>query len=167
MTDLKHLADLADDLFGAQGRVAELESDLKDAQARVRQLSQFDIPDAMDDVGLTELATSSGLEISVTDDVKAGNLKRPAGLAWLRKIGEAGCIKTGVAVPFTAGSEADADTFLARLAGEGIAATKSAEVNHMTLKSIIRQKLKEGVEVPLDVLGAMQLRKAAVKLVKK
>lgn len=167
MTDIKQLSDLADELFAAQTRVEELQAELKAAQQAVQRLAEFTIPEAMDDLGVTELKTSSGLVVTVGDEVKAGDLKRPDGLAWLRKIGEGGAIKTMVGVPFSAGSEADADQFVERLAGEGFAATKTAAVNHMTLKSIIRKKLQEGEEVPMEQLNAHQFRQARVKPAKK
>lgn len=165
--DIKQLSELADELFDAQTKVSELEADLKAAQKNVQRLSEFTIPEAMDTLGVTELKTTSGLIVEVGDSIKAGNLKRADGLKWLREIGEGGCIKTLVGVPFTAGSEADADEFVERLAGEGLAAKKTAEVNHMTLKSIIKRLLEAGEEVPMETLGAFQFRQATVKPAKK
>jgi len=165
--DIQQLTALADDLFNAQTRVTELEAELKTAQKEAQRLAEFAIPEAMDTLGVTELKTTSGLIVEVGDSIKAGNLKRPDGLEWLRGIGEGGSIKTLVGVPFTAGSEADADEFVERLAGEGLAAKKTAEVNHMTLKSIIKRKLEEGEDVPMELLGAFQFRQATVKPAKK
>lgn len=163
MTDINTLTMLADELFDAEAEVQRLNAELQTAQKKVQRLSEIDIPEAMDDLGVDEIKTKSGLTVKVSDDVKAGNLKRLPGLSWLREHGEGGCIKTNVLVPFAKGSDADADEFLERLRGEGIAAEKSAEVNHMTLKSIIRKKLEAGEEVPLEILGAFQFRKAKIE----
>lgn len=161
--NLGRLSELAEELVRAQEAVEDAEDVLKTAQRRVRQLAQFDLPEAMDDVGMAEFKTASGLVVTVKDDVQAGDLKRYDGLEWLRAEGEAGCIKTLVGIPFTAGSAADADELVERLAGEGIAATKTEVVNNQTLKALIRRKLADGVDVPMQSLGANPIRVARVK----
>ena len=160
---IAHLTALAEELFSVEADVARLNEELKTAQRRAQSLTEHEIPEAMDTAGVQDITTMSGLVIEVKDEVKAGDLKKPTGLDWLRTIGEAGCIKTAVTVPFATGSENDADEFVERLSGEGILATKAAVVNHMTLKSIIRKKLEDGVDVPMADLGAFQFRKASVK----
>jgi len=162
VTPIAHLTALADELFDLEAKVTELQDDLKTAQRRVQTLTEHDIPEAMDTAGVETITLKTGLSVVVTDDVKAGDLKRADGLEWLRKNGEGGCIKTAVTVPFATGSDADADEFLERLAGEGLLATKAASVHNQTLKSIIRKLLAEGVDVPMKDLGAFPLRKAKV-----
>lgn len=168
MTELKDVARMADDLFAAQTRVTELELELKAAQGKVRQLQEFDIPEAMDDLEMDELKTKSGLVIKVADKLNAKKLTQvhAQALEWLRQNDQAGLIKTNVAVPFVAGHEDEADALVERLAGEGIAAQKGMEVHHSSLSAALKRMLADGVEIP-DFMGAHQRRVASVNPVKK
>lgn len=168
MDNMKRLSQLADELFAEEAKVAELQADLKAAQKRVQKLAEFDIPELMDDLGVTELKTTSGLRVEVAEKLHAKKLTEAhvQALEWLRQHNQGGLIKTLVGVPFSAGSESDADQLVDRLAGEGIAAQKSVEVHHSSLAAALRTMLEQGEEIP-DYMGAYQRRVAAVKPTKK
>ena len=168
MTDLNEISSLAEKLFAAQLAVVELEADLKEAQRLVLQLGEHDLPEAMDDVGLKTLDTAGGLVVKVSNKLHAKKLTQAHGKAldWLREHGNAGLIKTQVAVPFTAGSESDAEALLNRLAGEGFVASKASSVHHSSLSSVLTKMLEEGEEIP-DFMGAHQVTKALVTPSKK
>jgi hypothetical protein len=65
-------------------------------------------------------------------------------------------------VPFTAGSEADADELVEQLSGDGIASTKSLSVHQSSNASAIASMLKEGIDVPIKLLRGYQKRVAKV-----
>ena len=163
MTDLKDIAALAEKLFDAEAKVAEMAADLKEAQRAVRQLAEHDLPEAMEDVGLTELKTASGLIVKVANVLNAKKLTQAhaKALDWLRDNDQGGLIKTLVAVPFSTGNESDADQLVERLAGEGIAAAKNMEVHHSSLGAALRKMLEDGTEIP-DYMGAYQVTAAKV-----
>lgn len=168
-TELKELAKLADQLFEAQTKAAELTADLQVQNKIVQRLAEFDIPEAMEDVGVDSLTTNTGLVIKVDDKLHAKKLTQAHGKAldWLREHDQGGLIKTLVGIPFTAGSESDADELVDRLSGEGIMAAKSCEVHHSSLAATLRKMLEDGEEIPLELLGAYQRRVATVKPAKK
>lgn len=168
MTDLKDIAAIAEKLFNAKAKVAEIEADLKEAQRVVRQLEEHDLPTAMEDIGLSEVKTESGLVVKVKNDLHAKKLTQAHGKAldWLRDNAQGGLIKTEVAVPFTAGSEDDADHLVERLSGEGIACAKAMSVHHSSLGAALRKMLEDGTEIP-DFMGAYQVTKASVTPAKK
>lgn len=167
-TDLKTISELADKLFSAQAKVSEMEADLKEAQRAVRQLAEHDLPEAMEDVGLKTLETSSGLIVKIDNKLNAKKLTQAHGKAldWLREHKQGGLIKTNVAIPFMSGSEADADALVERLGGEGIACSKSSEVHHSSLGSALRTLLEAGEEIP-EYMGAYQVTAAKVTPSKK
>ena len=164
MNDIAKLTELADQLFEAQTKVVEMEADLKEAQRAVRQLEEHDLPEAMSDMGVEELKTSTGLVVTVKTDLHAKKLTQAheRALAWLRDRGQGGLIKTLVGVPFTAGSEADADQLVDRLQGDGILAMKTMEVHHSSLGAALRKIREAGEDVP-DFLGAYEVTKAKVR----
>jgi hypothetical protein len=169
MDGLARLSQLAEDLFDAEAEVTRLEAEKKTAQGKVKNLSEFVIPEAMLDLGMDMIITKSGLKVMVEDKLSAKKLTQvhAAALKWLRDNDQAGLIKTVVGVPFTAGSETDADELVEQLSGEGLAAIKSVEVHHSSLAAAIRQMLKDGIEVPMDLLGGYQRRVATIDTKKK
>ena len=162
---LTRLSQLSDDLYDAEAKVAQLAADLKVAQGKVKSLTEFDIPELMDTLEMAAFTTKAGDSISVADKLSAKKLtqKHAAALEWLRANDQAGLIKTLVGIPFTAGSEGDADELVEQLAGEGLAAIKSMEVHHSSLAAAIKQMLKDGVDVPMELLGGYQRRVAIVE----
>ncbi len=171
MTDdgLARLSKLADEQFDAETQVAIIEAQLRAAQKKVRDLSEFKIPELMDELEVTTFKTKSGVSIEVVDKLSARKLTQahaPA-LEWLRDNDQGGLIKTLVGVPFTAGSESDADDLVEQLSGQGILATKNVEVNPASLKSAITTMKTEGVDVPLKLLGAFERRVAKVEAKKR
>lgn len=169
MDGLSRLSQLAEDLFDAETDVVNKAAELKAAQGKVKNLSEFVIPEVMLDLGMDMIITKSGLQVKVEDKLSAKKLTQNhvAALQWLRDNNQAGLIKTVVGVPFTAGSETDADELVEQLSGEGLAAVKNIEVHHSSLAGAIRQMLKDGIDVPIDLLGGYQKRVATIDTKKK
>lgn len=169
MDGLALLSQLAEDLFDAEAEVIRLEAEKQVATNKVKSLSEFTIPEAMLDLGMDVIVTKSGLKVEVKDKLSAKKLTQnhAAALQWLRDNDQGGLIKTMVGVPFTAGSEHDADELVEELAGQGLAAIKSTEVHHSSLTAAIRQMLKEGIDVPMKLLRGYQTRVATIETKKK
>ena len=171
MTDdgLTRLSQLADDLFDAETSVSVLEAQLRSAQKAVQELAEFSIPELMDELEMESFKTKSGVSVDVKDKLSAKKLtqKHSEALEWLRTHDQGGLIKTLVGVPFTAGSESDANELVEELAGQGFAASKTMEVHHSSLKAAIKSMLDDGIDVPMDLLGGYQRRVATVSAKKR
>lgn len=169
MDGLARLSQLADDLFDAETDVNRLEAEKKVATDKVKSLSEFVIPEAMEELGMDVIVTKSGLKVEVENKLSAKKLTHlhAAALQWLRDNDQGGLIKTMVGVPFSAGSEGDADELVEQLSGEGLAAIKSVEVHHSSLAAAIRTMLEEGVDVPMKLLRGFQRRVASIDTKKK
>jgi hypothetical protein len=151
-------------MFDAETEVSIIEAQLRAAQKKVQNLSEFQIPELMDELELTAFKTKSGVSVEVEDKLSAGKLTQanPDALKWLRENDQGGLIKTLVSVPFTAGSEADADELVEELSGNGILSVKSMEVHQSSNKAAIKSMLKEGIDVPIKLLKGYQRRVAKV-----
>jgi len=161
---LARLSKLAEELFDAESDVVAKQAEVDAAKAKVASISERRIPELMDHLGLELFKTSSGLKVTVKTKLHARQLtqKHCAALQWLRDNGEGGLIKTIVGIPFTQGSESDADALVDQLAGEGFVATKEMKVNAASLSATLRSKMEEGVEVDLELMGGHQQRVAKV-----
>jgi hypothetical protein len=164
---LAQLAILAAEQFAAEVEVARIDQELADAKAKLRDIAWNQVPELMDKLGMREFTTNAGLKIKVSDDVRCGVIKSPPALKWLRDNGLGGLIKSRVTVPFSKGSEADADALVDKLQGEGMAATCTQEVHNQTMQSTIKGLLEEGKDVPLDLFGAHMQSRAKVEPAKK
>ena len=166
MTDdgLTRLSKLADDLFDAETEVSIIEAQLRSAQKKVKNLAEFELPELMDELEVSSFKTKSGVSVEAEDKLSAGKLTQanPDALQWLRDNDQGGLIKTLVSVPFTAGSEADADELVEELSGNGILSVKSMEVHQSSNKAAIKSMLKEGIDVPIKLLKGYQRRVAKV-----
>lgn len=151
---LLRLSTLADYLADAYADVARIEAELASAQQEVRSLSEVRIPELMEELGQTTIRTTSGVKLSVAQKVRCGDLKRADGLAWLRKNGLAGLIKSEVVVPFAKGGDAGAHKLVERLEDLGLTSWLTQRVQWNTLAATIRGQLEDGVDVPLETLGA-------------
>lgn len=149
------LKKLADQLEALRDEADEIAAQHKIVSQKIAQLEEHRLPELMEELELEEFKTASGFKLAIDTDLKAKQLNEShlAALQWLREHNEGGLIKTNVKVPFAAGSEADADALVDRLAGENIVAMKGVEVKAASLKAAVRRMLKQGKPVPLKTLG--------------
>ena len=163
MDKLAQIAAKAAELNDAESDIDRLEEELKAAKKRAERIAEHELPELMADVEMEELTVAGGFVVKVENNLHAKKRTHAhaQALQWLRDNDQGGLIKTVVGVPFTAGSEADADELVERLGGEGIAAAKAVEVNASSLAAALRRLRKDGVDLP-DYLGHYEVTVAKV-----
>lgn len=162
-TDLAVLADKAEEQATAEEAVAAAKKVLQNAEDDLRQISWFDIPEIMDRLHLEKFKTSTGLEINVVEDIRANPPKdqKPAAYAWLRDNGHGRVLKRTVKLDFAAGDGAKADALVQLLADSGYKDVSDIENAHfMTLSALVREVLKDGGELPMELLGVFRQRRS-------
>jgi hypothetical protein len=140
--------------------VQQAENALATAQAALRQVQEIDLPDAMLAAGCKAFTLDSGDSIKVVEGISASLSaeKRVAACAWLRDHGYGDLVSDDVTLSFGKGQEDKARALAVELIGRVV-----TNVNTGTLKALIREKMEEGVDMPLDTLGAYLWRKAEIK----
>lgn len=93
-------------------------------------------------------------------------LRRTQALVWLRKNGGAALLKNKLTAEFGKGEEKAAKEFEKQIGKQGYKVKRDENVNFQTLNSFIREKLKEGVEVPVEPFALFNGHKAEIKLKK-
>lgn len=159
---LKRLSNLAETHAALELLVDNRENEIHTLKRDRDHIAEQQIPELMEELGIAEFKTTSGLTITVGDKVRCGVLKNAKGLAWLREHGHGGLVKTAVTVPFARGGEDAAVQLVDRLEGEGLKATAESHVHNQTLGSAVDAMLKDGEDVPLELLGAYLQRRAKV-----
>lgn len=162
--ELSRLSNLASEQAAAEAEVARLEGELTKARERLRDFAERQVPELMDSIGIEEFKTSSGLKIKVDETIRAGIsvANGPKAFAWLRENNHAALIKRAFSVTFGKGQDEKADAFAKELEAQGLDADDKTTVHPSTLAAFVREKLRNGDEIPLDLLGVHRQRFAKI-----
>lgn len=163
--ELTQLQKLAERQASAAARVAELEAHLNKAREELKDLAERQVPELMDQIGITDFKTATGLQINIVETIRASIPKARAPLAflWLKENGHAALIKRVVKVAFGRGEDERAEALQKQLAGEEYQVEDDASVHPSTLAAFVREKLRDGEEIPLDLFGVHRQRESKIK----
>lgn len=164
---LAELSLLADRQAEAALRVAELEKQLEEARGRLRGISDRQLPEKMDELGMEEFKTRSGLHIRIKEAIRTSipKTRQAEAFEWLRQNGYGGLIKRIVAVKFGKGEDEVAEKLardLARDLANGREVDDTASVHPSTLLSFVTEQLANGVDLPLDLFGVHRQRTSVI-----
>lgn len=153
---LAQLSQLATDLYLAEVRAAETAEVAKTASENVRRIAEGLIPDLMDELGIEEFKTTSGIKLSIKPSYRASILKarREEAFAWLDENGEGDMIKHTIAAGFARDKTDEANELRERLESEGLNVKDEQKVESSTLKAWVKRMLEEGNTFPMDLFGA-------------
>jgi Asp-tRNA(Asn)/Glu-tRNA(Gln) amidotransferase C subunit len=165
--EVTEIAALARLQLDRQQKVEQLEQELKDWQASLRQVQEVDLPNAMQQAGVSEIKLPTGEKITIKDDVYASipkDERYDQAMGWLRDHGFGDVIKNEVKVAFGKGEEDQAVALMKELNINGWKNyTNAVTVHSSTLKALIREQLAKGSDFPLELFGAMPVSKAVIK----
>jgi hypothetical protein len=181
-SSLEMIVGLANEVASLDDQIAGINEVLKAAQERKNAITQFELPAALKDAGLTEFKTSPDaegkyVEIKLVDYI-SGSLpnkekfpeKRAEALAYLESDEQtAALIKTQIELEFGKGEHNIALDLAASFKERGFVFSMDSGVHAATLQSYVREALKDGKHVDLEKLGIsrMTVAKPAVKVDKK
>lgn len=163
--ELAQLNRLAEQQAEAEALVEERQHALNAAQEQLRDLSERQLPEAMDAVGMETFTTRSGLRVDVKETIRASipKAKAAAAFRWLREHGHAALIKRTVSSQFGKGEDESAQATHKALEAMGLLVKDEAAVHPSTLSSFVREKLKNGKDVPQELLGVHRQRVSKLK----
>jgi hypothetical protein len=169
---MQRMMRMAAEIIETEETVEALEENLADLKRRLNHLKTIELPDLMAENGLSSFTHSdSGRVIEVSDFV-AGSLTkkeedRKAALDWLAQNGAAEMIKSEISVAFGKTEHNMAKDLAAKLKDEGYFVEESEGIHAQTLLAFVREKMRNGEEVPLEMLGLYAGRVAKVKASRK
>lgn len=161
---LAELSLLADRQAEAALRVAELEKQLEEARDRLRDISERQLPEKMDELGMEEFKTRSGLKIKIKETIRGSipKARQSEAYRWLRDNGFGGLIKREVKIPFGMGEDEKAQSLLSSL-GEEYDYDDKTSVHPSTLQAFLREQLSEGANIDLEMFGAYRQRTSVIE----
>jgi len=165
---LKSIEQLATHAYELVQLIDTHEAALKAAKAELAELTHKALPDAMAAAGTSSFVTDKGVKISIKE-VVAGTLpkdeqKRREALDWIESHEGKAIIKGTITAEFERGEgnlqkKNETAEALAKL---GVPFMESESIHPMTLAAFAREKIKNGEEVPLDLLGLYAGRQAKI-----
>ena len=152
-------------LIAMDPSVLELEEALKQKKEELAKIKEFDLPNALEAVGLTECRLTNGGLVSVKEDVYAGITEenREGAYSWLAETGNDGIIKNEVKCPFGKGQDAEAKALAEMLTQQGFSYTNSRTIHPQTLKAFVRKQLEDGQPIPTDLFSIHIKKVASIK----
>jgi hypothetical protein len=162
---LKALVPLVKTMQERKSEVDRLEEELKLANEALRYVSEVQIPDLFDELGLEEIKVE-GKKVTVTRGYAASITQETAPVAfkWLRDNGHGEIIKHTVAVELKKGEEESHEKLVKFLSESGQTYSDKEAVHPQTLKAFVTEQMKTpGVELPQDVFHVFPLRQTKIK----
>ena len=141
---VQQLKDLEDEIANAEASVKKLKE-------KANILSQFEIPQMMEEMNITKLKLKDGETVEVSNFYSASIVDQDAAFKWLRENGRGDIIKNDITVTFGRGEDNKAAQYAVLARGQGFEPVQKIGVNPMTLKALVRERLESGQDVPTDL----------------
>ena len=161
---LSDVSELASKIIQAENKVKFLEEELKDTKKQLLELTDQDLPAAMEEINLESFTLYDGSEVRITPTY-GGTIKvsdRPQAHKWLRNNGYGDLVKNTVSASFGMGEDNVAADFYQSAIEKGLNVDKKEAVHPQTLKSWVKEMTENGSEFPSDLFGAFIGKKAKI-----
>lgn len=163
---VQHITEVVQRLTRAQEQVSKLEEAYKLAKAVLDQIQCIELPDLLQEMGLEEFTTSSGLKVRLKSDVKVNITKEnlPAAVRWMDEHGFGDLVKRAFHIQFGRDEAELAKKFASQLAEQaGLDVEEGLKIEPSTLKKFVRGQIADGGDLPTDLINVFEFRLAEVK----
>jgi hypothetical protein len=153
---LGRVARMAARILEYEAHIAQLQEQVASASEALRRLQEVELPETMDEVGLTTFTLSDGskLEIKPFYGASIKEENKPAAFGWLEENGHEDLIKNEIKLALGRG-EADRAAYLQELlSANGFKFERKESVHPGTLKAFVKEQVEAGHPFPLELFGA-------------
>ena len=156
---------LAQEAALLEQEIAQYEQFVKEKKQALYKITDEQLPEALEEMGLQKFTLTDGAEISVKPIYAASIPKerKEEAFQWLRDHDFGDLVKNNVTVSFGRGEDEVALDFVDFCDAEGYAPNQMEKVEPMTLKAWLRERVEAGDPVPLDLFGAFISQRATIK----
>jgi len=153
--NLKSLASQVKSLKELEDELKADEESLKNKKKEIERISGEVIPTMLSEMGLSSLKLADGSAVDVkpyyTANISIAN--REAAYGWLRSNGLGDIIKNDITVSFGRNEDNKAAQYANLARGQGFEPTQKLKVEPMTLKALVRERIENGKEMPMDIFN--------------
>ena len=161
---LEGLAAIVNKQLDLEQKVKDFEDLLKQYKKDLLIIQTRELPNAMQEIGCTELKMADGSQITVKPFVSASipKDKKPEAYNWLHQNGHGDLIKHLISVN-TGRDQKQAEQVREALSKINMVPLEVEKVEPQTLKVFIRGQVEAGQPIPLELFGAYLGQKATIK----
>ena len=163
--ELDAVARLATEAGVLQEEISVMEGLLKDKKKALLEITDGQLPDALEQMGLEKFTLTDGSEIAtkVFYGASIPRDRRDEAYEWLRDHEFGDLVKNNVTVTFGRGEDETAKEFIELCGAQGFSPNQSEKVEPMVLKAWLRERVEAGDPIPLDLFGAYISNRATIK----
>jgi len=142
------LANKVQQLKDLEDEIANAEDSVKKLKEKANILSQFEIPQMMEEMNIKKLKLKDGETVEVSNFYSASIVDQDAAFKWLRENGRGDIIKNDITVTFGRGEDNKAAAYAVLAQGQGYEPVQKVGVHPQTLKGVVRECNESGIELP-------------------
>ena len=159
------IAESCNKLMELQEQIKKCEADLKQLSEEERLYSEQEIPNLMQQAGISmlKLADGSSVEVKPFYTAKIPVSKQDEAYGWLRTNGYGDLIKNNMTLTFGKSEDNAAKALYEDLKNKGHNVVQKEKVEPMTLKAFVREQIQEGQQLPMDLFGVYVANKTSIK----
>jgi hypothetical protein len=168
MAELERVTALVREMLHLEAEIAEMKERI-DAKDKARaMIAESDLPELMDEVGLSEVVLGDGRRIIIAQEIYAhiSENNKPTAFSWLRLYGHDDIIKRDLTLRFGKGEDEKARKLYDELTGRPELSDNTIiskeSVHGGTLKAFVRRELERGTDIPHETFGIFEKRVAKV-----
>jgi hypothetical protein len=142
------LANKVQQLKDLEDEIANAEDSVKKLKEKANIISQFEIPQMMEEMNIKKLKLKDGETVEVSNFYSASIVDQDAAFQWLRENGRGDIIKNDITVTFGRGEDNKAAQYAVLAKGQGFEPVQKVGVHPQTLKGVVRECNESGIELP-------------------
>jgi len=152
---LATVAFMAQCVLAGEERVAVLEAALKEAKDGLRQITETDLPEAMNSLGLREFKLTDGSKITVKPyySMSIPEENREEAWNWLENRGHGDIVKHVLSIETRLSSDQLLSEIRELAIRKNLDVSDKLGVHHMTGSAFVRRQLEAGKDLPREMLG--------------
>lgn len=162
---VKSISELCNRLLDLQEQARRIEDNLKSKNDEIRVLSEQEIPNLMQEAGVSEFKLADGSSVSIKPfyAAKIPVSKTDEAFQWLTGNGYGDLIKNTVSLNFGKSEDNIANSLVEDLKSKGHNVSQKKKVEPQTLKAFVKEAIQNGQNVPMDLFGVYISNKTTIK----
>ena len=162
---VKSISELCNRLLDLQEQARRIEENLKSKNDEIRVLSENEIPNLMQQAGISSLKLMDGSSVSFKPEyyAKIPVSKTNEAFDWLSFNGFGDLIKNQVSLTFGKSEDNVANSLVEDLKSKGHNVSQKKKVEPQTLKAFVKEAIQNGQNVPMDLFGIYISNKTTIK----
>lgn len=162
---VKSISELCNRLLDLQEQARRIEENLKSKNDEIRVLSEQEIPNLMQEAGVSEFKLADGSSVSIKPfyAAKIPVSKTDEAFQWLTGNGYGDLIKNTVSLNFGKSEDNLANSLVEDLKSKGHNVSQKKKVEPQTLKAFVKEAIQNGQNVPMDLFGVYISNKTTIK----